>query len=686
MRKRLAIIAVSLNYASFLHNQLKQLFKDNIEIIAYSYEVEPISRLIDADLYIITVSSLYHLTKKFIPKEKKVIIPSHTITKSQYDQIMNIPAGTSVMVVNDNYESTIQTITLFHNLEINHLDFVPYYTGMKNIPDLDIAITPGESHHIPSHVKKIIDIGNRTIDADSLTEIAISFDLKHLLSEEYFREYLQNIKIVKSSLMSLFDKTNMLEDQLLSLLNIMDDGIIITDSIGTVCACNNKALTVLRKENSIMNENISGVIPEIPFKEFSQTKTETKYKLIKVNNDTISIKAVPVISSGETSGTLIIINNFYEKEKNQHKLRTQLLGKGHKAKHTFDDIITVNDEYVQVKILAEKRAKSDASVLITGESGTGKEMFAQAIHNASGRKRFPFVAVNCAAIPDNLLESELFGYEEGAFTGARKGGKIGLFEIAHNGTIFLDEIGEMNYNLQARLLRVLEEREVMRIGGDSIIPINIRIITATNTDLWQLVEENKFRRDLFYRLNVLPLELPPLRERREDIPLLFEHISKAYSHKFTLSSAAKEILYNYSWYGNVRELKNCVEYLATMEKSFIDEKDLPSMIRKKITTSAPDKALNEELSDFFSDIRFEKENYLFVLDCLYTSYINKLRVGRRSILKLALEKEIILTEAQIRKILGKLELYGLAILSNGRGGGTAITTLGVKALKLLKSV
>ena len=206
---------------------------------------------------------------------------------------------------------------------------------------------------------------------------------------------------------------------------------------------------------------------------------------------------------------MIIINNFYEKEKNQHKLRTQLLGKGHKAKHTFDDIITVNDDYIKIKILAEKRAKSDASVLITGESGTGKEMFAQAIHNASRRKRFPFVAVNCAAIPDNLLESELFGYEEGAFTGARRGGKIGLFEIAHNGTVFLDEIGEMNYNLQARLLRVLEEREVMRIGGDSIIPIDIRIITATNTDLWKLVEENKFRRDLFYRLNVLPWNFLP---------------------------------------------------------------------------------------------------------------------------------------------------------------------------------
>lgn len=685
MRKKIAVITLNLNYANFLYKQLRQLFKDNIEIVAYSYEVEPITRLTYADLYIITVSSLYHMVKKYIPKGKKVIIPSHTITNSQYEQIVSIPSGTSVMVVNDTYESTIQTITLFHNLKINHLDFIPYYNGMKNVPDIDIAITPGESRHIPSRVKQVIDIGNRTIDADSLTEIAISLDLKHLLNEDYFKEHLENIKIVKSNLISLFDKSNMLEDQLLSLLNIMDDGIIITDSTGTVCACNNKALTVLRKENSIMNENISKIIPQVPYKDFFQTKTETKYRLIKVNNDTISIKTVPVISSGKTSGTLIIINNFYEKEKNQHKLRIQLLGKGHKAKHTFDDIITVNDDYIKIKILAEKRAKSDASVLITGESGTGKEMFAQAIHNASRRKRFPFVAVNCAAIPDNLLESELFGYEEGAFTGARRGGKIGLFEIAHNGTVFLDEIGEMNYNLQARLLRVLEEREVMRIGGDSIIPIDIRIITATNTDLWKLVEENKFRRDLFYRLNVLPLELPPLRERKEDIPLLFNHIAKSYNHKFALSSAAKKILCNYPWYGNVRELKNCVEYLATMEKSFIDENDLPSMIRKGITASAPESAVSKELSDFLSDIRSEKENYLFVLDCLYTSYINKLRVGRRSILKKALEKEIVLTEAQIRKMLVKLELYGLAILSNGRGGGTSITTLGVKALKLLKS-
>jgi len=685
MRKKLAVITLNLNYANFLYKQLRQLFKDNIEIVAYSYEVEPITRLTDADLYIITVSSLYHMVKKYIPKGKKVIIPSNTITKSQYEQIISIPSGTSVMVVNDTYESTIQTITLFHNLGINHLDFIPYYTGMKNVPDIDIAITPGESLLIPSRVKQIIDIGNRTIDADSLTEIAISLDLKHLLNEDYFKEYLQNIKIVKSSLISLFDKANILEDQLLSLLNIMDDGIIIIDSSGTVCACNHKALTILGKENSIMDEDITKIIPQIPEKDFFPTNTETKNKLIKINNDTISIKFVPVISSGMTSGTLIIINNFYEKEKSQHKLRTQLLGKGHKAKYTFDDIITGDDDYIQIKILAEKRARSDASVLIMGESGTGKEMFAQAIHNASARKKFPFVAVNCAAIPDNLLESELFGYEEGAFTGARKGGKIGLFEIAHNGTIFLDEIGEMNYKLQARLLRVLEEREVIRIGGDSVIPIDIRVIAATNTDLWQLVEENKFRRDLFYRLNVLPLELPPLRERKEDIQLLFEHIAKAYSHRFTLSSAAKEILYNYPWYGNVRELKNCVEYLATMEKSFIDEKDLPSMIRKKIAISVPDKALDEELSDFLSDIRFEKENYVFVLDCLYTSYINKLRVGRRSILKLALEKEIILTEAQIRKILGKLELYGLAMLSNGKGGGTAITTLGVKALKLLKS-
>ncbi|WDC84728.1 sigma 54-interacting transcriptional regulator [Caloramator sp. mosi_1] len=189
-------------------------------------------------------------------------------------------------------------------------------------------------------------------------------------------------------------------------------------------------------------------------------------------------------------------------------------------------IITNSPKMKECINIAKKIAKSDYTVLINGESGTGKEMIAQSIHNYSNRSIYPFVAVNCAALPENLLESELFGYEKGAFTGALKEGKIGLFEIANNGTIFLDEIGDMPLKLQTRLLRVLQEKQIMRVGSDNIINVNVRVIAATNKDLKKLVDEGLFREDLYYRINVLPISLPPLRERKEDIMPLLESFLK----------------------------------------------------------------------------------------------------------------------------------------------------------------
>lgn len=198
------------------------------------------------------------------------------------------------------------------------------------------------------------------------------------------------------------------------------------------------------------------------------------------------------------------------------------MSKGHAAKYTFDDIVGNSLVIRQTKQLAGKMACSNSAVLIYGQTGTGKELFAQSIHNASPRRNYPFIAINCSAIPENLLESELFGYAEGAFTGARKGGKSGFFEQAHGGTLFLDEISEMNIHLQTRLLRVLQEKEVTRIGGDSVINVDVRIIAASNKKLKTLVNQSAFRKDLYYRLNVLSLQIPPLEERREDIPLLLE--------------------------------------------------------------------------------------------------------------------------------------------------------------------
>ena len=250
------------------------------------------------------------------------------------------------------------------------------------------------------------------------------------------------------------------------------------------------------------------------------------------------------------------------------------------AKYSFNDIIGGSAAIRSTVDRIRKFSQVDSNVLLTGETGTGKEILAQSCHNSSGRSKGPFVAVNCAALPENLLESELFGYVEGAFTGAIRGGKAGLFEMAHQGTIFLDEVSEIPLRLQGRLLRVLQEREIMRVGDDRVIPVDVRVISATNRDLKKLTATNEFRRDLLYRLDVLHVQVPPLRERREDIPLLLRHFFLLYSRKFRktiekVSPAAESLLREYEWPGNIRELRNACEQLTVLsEKNTIEAEDV----------------------------------------------------------------------------------------------------------------
>ena len=225
------------------------------------------------------------------------------------------------------------------------------------------------------------------------------------------------------------------------------------------------------------------MFPQIPFEYVLKNLKPVEEKLVKLNGYDVVASVSPLIHSKNLYGAISIIRKYSDTEKKQHILRKQLIGKGHKAKYNFDDIIGESAALTKCKKIAKRMAKSNSSILITGETGTGKELFAQAIHNNSPRKNYQFVAVNCGAIPENLLESELFGYEEGAFTGAKKGGKSGLFELAHNGTLFLDEITDMSMDLQVKLLRVLEEREIIRIGGNRMIDVDVRIIAATNNDI-----------------------------------------------------------------------------------------------------------------------------------------------------------------------------------------------------------
>lgn len=254
--------------------------------------------------------------------------------------------------------------------------------------------------------------------------------------------------------------------------------------------------------------------------------------------------------------------------------------------YTFANIIGSSPSMQDIKEKAIKVARSNSTVLIRGESGTGKELFAHAIHYASPRKEGPFIKINCSAIPESLLESELFGYEEGAFTGAKKGGKLGKFEMANNGTIFLDEIGDMPINMQVKLLRVLQEKEIERIGGNKNIPINVRIITATNRPLEDLIKEGKFRLDLYYRLNVVDLKIPSLKHRKEDIPVLVNFLLIKLSTilgcpKPEIDSHALELLLNYSWPGNIRELENVLERCINfVEQGVIRVNNIPYYIRR----------------------------------------------------------------------------------------------------------
>lgn len=353
------------------------------------------------------------------------------------------------------------------------------------------------------------------------------------------------------------------------LLNSINKAVVSIDTKGKIDKYNVKFRDIFNIEDSKLEGG--NIFELLDFIKKPSTLDFKKYKngIFYYKKQGRNLKGIynisQIVVKNKLKGYVIDFIENKEAIKNYNKINKDY-------KITLDNIIGNSEimEYTKQKALIA--AKSSSTVLITGESGTGKELFARAIHNHSDRTDYPFVAVNCAAIPDNLLESELFGYEEGAFTGAKKGGKLGKFELAHKGTIFLDEIGDMSLHLQGKLLRVLQERELDKIGGKSNILIDVRVIAATNRNLEELVKNGQFREDLYYRLKVIPITLPALREHKDDIPLLIDYMIKEYAHKLNknvmgIEDNASKTLVDYSWPGNVRELQNIIEYSINMSTS-----------------------------------------------------------------------------------------------------------------------
>lgn len=397
-------------------------------------------------------------------------------------------------------------------------------------------------------------------------------------------------------------KINELKYSLDAMKDIVDNayqGMVLVDKEGRILKwCYEKLLGI--KEEDVLGKHVDEVIENTRLHIVVKTGQKELCDIQRIQGRDMLASRIPIVQDGEVIGAIgtVLFRNIDEiralakrlemLEKTVDKYKNEI-SKMYSARYTFDSIVTQNKKMIELKEMAAKAAATDSTVLIQGDSGTGKEYFAHAIHNASSRKYAPFVQINCAAIPHELLESELFGYEGGAFTGAKKEGKIGKLELANGGTIMLDEVASMSYSMQAKLLRVLEEREFERIGGNTKIKIDVRVIACTNEDLKTCVKQGRFRKDLFYRLNVVEINIPPLRDRMDDIPVLCDEILSQLVRNMgfppkTISDRAMTALKLHNWPGNVRELRNVLERAANMSSgNLITLEDLPDYIRNYLT-------------------------------------------------------------------------------------------------------
>ncbi|MGE4283950.1 MAG: sigma-54 interaction domain-containing protein, partial [Clostridia bacterium] len=395
-----------------------------------------------------------------------------------------------------------------------------------------------------------------------------------------------------------------------TILESAKEAIIAVDENGIITAFNKAAYKSLNipQNRKIKGQPIKGMISESDLLEALE-KGEEEIGAIKTMNGVMVVSdRVPIKVESKNLGFICTFQNINKIQEIESKIRKELNNKGLIAKYTFGNIVGNSNVLKKTIETAYKYSRVDSNILLIGETGTGKELFAQSIHNASNRSLQPFVAINCAAVPENLLESELFGYVEGAFSGATKGGKAGLFELAHRGTIFLDEISEIPVNLQAKLLRVLQEREIRRIGDDKVIPVDVRVFSASNLDLREKVKEGTFRQDLLYRLDVLNLRIPPLREREEDIKSIAQYYIEIHCKGLKkmvpdLMTGAVEALTAYEWPGNIRELRNICERLVVLtDGKYITKEEIIELL------SLGDRRLSSEKDESDERIKQTEES------------------------------------------------------------------------------
>ncbi|PLR73168.1 sigma-54 interaction domain-containing protein [Bacillus sp. UMB0728] len=683
---RILIVTYTENTLSALVQQLNEIgLQEHFEIDARTVDKLDHSMISTYSLVLVSSHIVYTMAKPYLPADMPYIITKRTINYGKIRELLTIPKGSKVYLVSDLKQSAEETIDVLKEAGIE-LDFYPFYSQEEPRSNVDVAITAGEPQIVPKKIRKIINIGSRHIDISTLVEIFHHFKLSPFTSTPRLSaRFMQSLVDLTKDLSDEILKSKVLQKSLESMVQHMDDAVLSYNNEKRIEHYNKKAADIL---------NLSDEYPEHPFLhdipssyyEAMMGMAVGQENFVEINDIAYYMRKKRIIIDEQVYATLIIFGKVEEYQKIEHDYRFKAKQKNLVARYTFDDMKTGSKPVLDMIKIAGKLARSDSTILILGETGTGKEVLAQAIHNASQRSYQPFIGVNFAAISESLMESELFGYESGAFTGARKNGHIGMFEQAHKGSIFLDEIGDASPVIQNRLLRVLQERQIMRVGGDRMIPLDVRVIAATNKDLNKLIEEGSFREDLYYRLNVLPLRLLPLRERKQDISLLINMFIKEFQEKlgrtgFNFSSEALKVCENYHWPGNIRELRNVVEYAAHICCETVYKEELP------IWESGDPPFEQENDSSVLAFIQKELmekgflEESLVMLDYLNSKEIRS--AGRPALCRHLKESGLLLSDQQLRYRQKLLSQHNLITIEKGRAG-SSITEKGMRFLELEK--
>lgn len=632
---------ISLKEASL--QDLRPLPEDIIAVLASSYEMA-----LFAEEYLLPG----------IP----VLWINHTLEKEMVFHLKEISRQSRISVASDTMFNSESRCRMLINLGIREERLRAWCPDMDE-DQLEPCVLVFENPRISEKEGRIlIPIENRgLIGADTLMELFGSIGRLDLLNTEVFRDYFQRVFYKARRANDILDIGDYYVEKRDK--GVKNGFVMFSSEERIINYCDRNAMTLLQKTGrQLYGRSIYDVFP---FLQAHQEKIgKPGEELLLYDGRKLAFDIWNTSTHGTYIGYMLIMDEEAQSRK-ELRLRRLKIEKKHRAKYTFRQIIGESPAIVRCRQIAKNMAQSSASVLITGPSGCGKELFAQAIHNASPRRDKPFISVNCGALVESLLESELFGYEGGAFTGARREGKAGLFELAHEGTLFLDEIGEMPLTLQVKLLRVLQEKEVVRVGGHDVIPVDVRIIAATNRNLSQLVHEGKFRLDLYYRLNVLPLSLPGLNERREDIPLLCSVMQQENGLTFSMNQEVMDILKNHSYEGNVRELLNCLEYLGSLGRQEIVAEDLPPYMKEELCEEE-----TYETDSLHPKYRggIREDDRKKVLEAVREINAAGIGAGRRSIAALLRSRGEPIPEMRIRAILKELEQSGEVTAGSGRAG------------------